>query len=154
VEEEAAMNGQLPPDEAQRRERTPAGLGQGNVAALLSYAESGQAEAGRGNAPNHAIAHRAHINAIFYQSGLRVCLLPKEQKVCVLDFFQQLLIFGDEAAGNRRGCRAHGRWRRGNRQHATGSRDRNPESHDVTQKVPARNPAEARSFFFPHLLMG
>ncbi len=154
VEEKAAMNGQLPPDEAQRREHTPTCLGHGNVAALLPYAESGQPEAGRGNAPNHSIAHRAHVEAISYQSGLRVCLLPEKQKVCMLDLFQQLRIICGEAARDGRRRRARGLRRRENRQHATGNRDRNPESNEMTQKHPARNPAEARSFFFLHLLMG
>src|SRR5882757_228837 len=81
---EASMSRHLFPKEAQSEQNPITRLGRGDVSTLFSDTESGQAKPRRRDARDHSRVILENIASIFYQAGLRTCLVPKKLEVSLL----------------------------------------------------------------------
>ena len=76
----------------------------GNVAALFSDTKRREAETRRRDASQIALVRLPHVAAIPHQARLRVRLLPKKEKIGLLQFFEESVVAcGERRVGRRRG---------------------------------------------------
>src|SRR5258708_18532398 len=92
VKEEAAMRWQLLPKTIECRNHAQACILMRDETALFCNADCSQSKTGGRNACHDTGVRCAHVAAIFNQPGLRIGLLPEEEKSLVFKIFQKLLI--------------------------------------------------------------
>jgi len=102
VKEEAAMGGELSPEEDESVDDAETGVLVRDVTALFRDADGREAEAGGGDAGDYAGVVDADVAAIFDQAGLGIGLFPEEEEAATFELFEKLIVFGGERGRGRR----------------------------------------------------
>ena len=92
VVEKSAVVGQLSPQKAQRGEDAFQRSSRRNESPLVPNAQSGETEAGRGNAGRNSLTVLVNVTAVFDHPRFRVALFPEEKTTGFLHVVQKLIV--------------------------------------------------------------
>src|SRR5579872_2954692 len=92
VIEKSPMRGQLFPQKAQAVYNALARFCERNIPALFADAERGQSESSGCDTPHYIVIIRSDVASISHHPGLRIGLFPEIQEICLLQFFEKIVV--------------------------------------------------------------